>query len=225
MANPLYSITPFTLLDYPDKTACILWFAGCNMRCVYCYNPDIVTGKGKISFDEALAFLDKRKGLLEGVVLSGGECTLHKGLPDFIGEIRKRGYYVKIDTNGSAPKLLQQLIAEKQVDYIALDYKALPRNFKKITVSNLYDKFNQSLQMLIQSKMDFEVQTTLHSDLISKDDMTEMISYLRTTGYSGKYFIQYFVNDTPILGELGTSRKILTAEDFPSSGIQLIFRA
>ena len=213
------------MLDYPDKTACILWFAGCNMRCLYCYNPDIVNGKGKISFGEALNFLDKRKNLLEGVVLSGGECTLHKGLSEFISQIRERGYKIKIDTNGSAPQLIEKLIQSKQVDYIALDFKALPRNFKKITVSNLYEKFNQTLRILLQNNIDFEVRTTVHSDLISKDDLQEMITYLEKMGYSGNYYVQYFVNDTPTLGDLGPSRKNMTAEDFPSSGIQPIFRA
>ena len=224
-ANALYSITPFTLLDYPDKTACILWFAGCNMRCVYCYNPDIVNGKGTKSFDDALTFLDKRGNLLDGVVLSGGECTLHKGLPDFIAKLKERGYHVKIDTNGSKPQLLEQLIQTGLVDYIALDFKALPRTFKKITVSNLYDKFNQSLNMMLRNNIPFEVRTTVHSDLISKNDMQEMILFLEQSGYSGKYFVQYFVNDTPTLGDLGPSRKILIAEDFTSSSIQVIFRA
>ena len=73
---PLYSLTPFTTLDYPDKTACIAWFAGCNMRCAYCYNVPIVTGAGQISYAEFIKFLDKRKGKLSGVVFSGGECTL-----------------------------------------------------------------------------------------------------------------------------------------------------
>jgi pyruvate formate lyase activating enzyme len=224
MANPLYSITPFTLLDYPDKTACILWFAGCNMRCLYCYNPDIVNGKGKISFQQALDFLDKRGSLLDGVVLSGGECTLHKGLPDFICKLKQRGYSVKIDTNGSTPLLLEKLIQTRQVDYIALDFKALPHTFKKITVSDLYKNFEQSLKILLRHNMNFEVRTTVHSDLIDKDDMTRMIEFLETLGYTGNYYIQHFVNNTPTLGDLEMSRKILTAEDFNASGIPVIFR-
>jgi pyruvate formate lyase activating enzyme len=93
--KPVYSITPFTLLDYPHKTACILWFAGCNMKCVYCYNPDIVFGKGKISISEVLNFLNRRKSLLDGVVLSGGECTSHKNIRQLLQEIKKLGFLVK----------------------------------------------------------------------------------------------------------------------------------
>lgn len=90
----IYNISPFTLLDFPDKTACILWFAGCNMRCAYCYNPDIVLGKGKKTIKEALNFIKTRKGLLDGVVLSGGECTLYKELPEIAREIKKMGFLV-----------------------------------------------------------------------------------------------------------------------------------
>jgi len=225
VANPLYSITPFTLLDYPDKTACILWFAGCNMRCLYCYNPDIVNGKGKISFERALHFLDQRGTLLDGVVLSGGECTLHKDLPEFIFKLKDRGYSVKIDTNGSTPLLLEKLIQAGQIDYVALDFKALPHAFKKITVSELYRNFEQSLHILLRSNIDFEVRTTVHSDLITKDDLLQMAAFLEQSGYLGNYYVQHFVNDTPTLGDLPSSRKILTPEDFTSSGIPVIFRA
>lgn len=213
------------MLDYPDRTACIFWFAGCNMRCVYCYNPDIVTGKGKISFDRALDFLDQRAGLLEGVVLSGGECTLHKGLTEFIGKIKIRGYKVKIDTNGSAPLLLEKLICDNQVDYVALDFKALPRTFRKITLSSLYEKFSQSLDIMIRAKAAFEVRTTVHSGLIDKADLQEMIAFLEGSGYAGDYFIQHFVNDTPTLGNLPRSQKILSADDVSSSSIRVIFRS
>ncbi len=221
----MYSITPFTLLDYPDKTACILWFAGCNMRCLYCYNPEIVNGKGKISFDQALHFLDQRGTLLDGVVLSGGECTLHKGLPGFTAKLKQRGYSVKIDTNGSAPLVIEKLIQAGQIDYVALDFKALPHAFKKITVSDLYRNFEQSLNILLRNNIDFEVRTTVHSNLITKEDLEKMALFLEQSGYTGNYYVQHFVNDTPTLGDLPHSRKILTAEDFSSSGIPVIFRA
>ena len=105
----IYSITPFTLLDYPNKTACVLWFAGCNMRCVYCYNPDIVLGRGKIDFNEVILFLQKRKLLLDGVVFSGGECTIHKGIELYLEKIKQMGFAVKIDTHGSSPSVIKKL--------------------------------------------------------------------------------------------------------------------
>src|SRR5690606_32859804 len=125
MIKPIYSITPFTLLDYPNHPACILWFAGCNMRCLYCYNPDIVLGKGKLSVDDARNFLKSRQSLLQGVVFSGGECTLHPDLVPLARIAKTMGYQVKIDTNGTKPEVLEKLLNEKLVDYIAMDFKGL----------------------------------------------------------------------------------------------------
>jgi len=153
VAKPIYSITPFTLLDYPDKTACILWFAGCNMRCLYCYNPDIVLGKGKLTFQDVFTFVEKRKKLLDGVVLSGGECTLHPHIDWLMKELKNRGLKVKIDTNGSRPTVLNKLLSENLIDYVALDFKALKNNYYDITKSTLFNKFKASLNLLNQSSI------------------------------------------------------------------------
>ena len=222
--TPIYSITPFSLLDYPDMTACILWFAGCNMRCLYCYNPDIVNGKGKFTYKDALHFLDRRGKLLDGVVLSGGECTMHHHLVEFLTELKSRGYSVKIDTNGSNPLLLEKLIQKGLVDYMALDYKALPTTFENITGSRLYDKFTQTLTLLLDRKFKFEVRTTVHSDLICAADLQKMVAFLDDQNYSGNYYIQRFVNDTRTLGNLGPSLITYDTKDFSLSDIQVIFR-
>jgi pyruvate formate lyase activating enzyme len=124
VSTPIYSITPFTLLDYPQRSACILWFAGCNMRCLYCYNPEIVFGKGSISFEKALQFIKNRVQLLDAVVFSGGECLLHKKAISFITKVKKMGFLIKIDTNGSQPKVLEELIQKELIDYVALDFNA-----------------------------------------------------------------------------------------------------
>lgn len=205
-AKPIYSITPFTLLDYPDKTACILWFAGCNMRCLYCYNPDIVLGKGKLSFSEALHFLKKRGKLLDGVVISGGECLLHKNIIELLVEIKKIGLLIKIDTNGSKPQIIDFLIKEKLIDYVALDFKAPADKFKSITKSDLYTNFISSLKLLINSFTPFEVRTTLHSSLLGQDDIQLMIDVLETFDYKGTYYIQNFMNNTKTLAEIENSK-------------------
>ncbi len=205
--KPIYSITPFTLLDYPDKTACILWFAGCNMRCVYCYNPDIVFGKGKLSFNEALKFLNARKNLLDGVVLSGGECTLHKNIISLIKEIKSLGLLVKIDTNGSKPKVLEQLIKENYIDYVALDFKATKDKFKKITESDLYSNFITSLKLLIDKKIPFEIRTTIHSLLLDQADLNEMIRVLKSCNYTGTYYLQNYLDNTKTIGNIQNSNK------------------
>ncbi|MDP5199877.1 anaerobic ribonucleoside-triphosphate reductase activating protein [Flavobacterium sp. DG2-3] len=220
----IFSLTPFTLLDYPHKTACIVWFAGCNMRCLYCYNPDIVLGKGKISFDDVLSFLKTRKGLLEGVVLSGGECTLHKKIIAFIKEIKAMEFAVKIDTNGSNPKILNSLIHDQLIDYVALDYKSLPHTFEKLTQSGLFSEFEESLEILIRSDIPFEVRTTFHSSLITESDFVKMIKYLEKQNFEGNYYVQHFMNNVPTLSKLDDSNKKIQIKEFSTPKIKVIFR-
>lgn len=224
VSKPIYNITPFTLLDYQHKSACILWFAGCNMRCLYCYNPEIVLGKGTISFEKTLSFLRTRKNLLDAVVFSGGECLLHKNIIDLITEVKKMGFLVKIDTNGSKPTVLKELIENKLVDYVSLDFKALPSEFEKITQSELFDPFEKSLHLLLKSQLAFEVRTTVHSDLISKKDMRMMIGYLENNNYFGDYYIQHFVNGVATLEKLWHSNRELENETLSTEKIKVHFR-
>jgi pyruvate formate lyase activating enzyme len=224
VAKPIYSLTPFTLLDYPHKSACILWFAGCNMRCLYCYNPEIVFGKGTISFEKALQFLKSRSHLLDAVVFSGGECLLHKKSVSFIAEVKKMGFLIKIDTNGSQPKVLEELIKKALINYVALDFKAMPTNFEKITQSKLYVPFEKSLLLLLQSRILFEVRTTVHSELLKKNDIQEMIGYLENAGYAGNYYIQHFVNGAPTIEKLGHSFRELENKNLSTEKIKVHFR-
>lgn len=221
--KPIHSLTPFTLLDYPDKTACILWFAGCNMRCSYCYNPDIVLGKGKIEAEEIYNFLDKRKGLLDGVVFSGGECTLHPSFFPMLQKIKSMGFAVKIDTNGSKPEILEKAIKEHLVDYVAMDFKALPHTFENITNSSLFDKFERSLFVLNNAPIPFEVRTTVHTELISENDLKQMIQYLEKQNYTGNYYVQFFRNEVPTIGNL-TESKRFKENIFSTETIQIHFR-
>lgn len=224
LAKPISYITPFTLLDYPHKSACILWYVGCNMRCLYCYNPEIVLGKGIISFDEVKQFLQKRKGLLDAVVFSGGECLIHKNILNHIKEIKAMGFLVKIDTNGSKPSVLKQLLEENLVDYVALDFKALPNTFENITKSDLFSSFENSFKTLLNSTIDYEMRTTYHSDLISVEEINEMIAYLTTNHYTGNYYIQHFRNDSVTLGYLDNSRKNISAKNLSTEKLNVVFR-
>lgn len=194
------------------------------MRCLYCYNPDIVLGKGSLSFETILEFLQSRKGLLEGVVLSGGECTIHKNIIAFIKKIKAMGFAVKIDTNGSKPEVLKQLIGENLIDYVALDFKANASNFQYVTQSDLFIEFEKSLEIVINSAIKFEIRTTLHSDLIDESIFKNMITYLEKIGFEGNYYLQHFVNNVPTLSELNYSNKDLKNSDFSTSKIQVIFR-
>ncbi|MBL7902767.1 MAG: anaerobic ribonucleoside-triphosphate reductase activating protein [Bacteroidia bacterium] len=202
----IYNISPFTLLDYPEKTACIFWFAGCNMRCLYCYNPEIVYGKGSITYEQALIFLKSRRGLLDAVVLSGGECSLHQHLPEFITEIKRLGFLVKMDTNGSKPGLLRYLSQKGLLDYVALDFKAPKHKFKSLTTSDLYLHFRESLRVLVNSGIRFEVRTTIHSELLNQNDVDEMMEVLNAEGYQGTYYLQHFRNGSDTLIELPESK-------------------
>lgn len=192
MGKPIYSITPFTLLDYPDKTACILWFAGCNMRCVYCYNSDVVLGKGRLNLEDVLRFLKKRKGLLDAVVFSGGECTLHTDIIMLAQSVKNLGLLVKIDTNGTRPDVLRELIIYGLVDYVALDFKAPQSKYKKITGINSFESFSQCVRLLNESRIKFEIRTTLHTGYMDSKDILWMCNYLSVSGYKGTFYIQYF---------------------------------
>ncbi len=224
VSTPIYSITPFTLLDYAHKSACILWFAGCNMRCLYCYNPEIVLGKGTISFEKTLAFLQSRKNLLDAVVFSGGECLLHKNILQLIAEVKKIGFLVKIDTNGSKPDVLQKLVHNQLIDYVALDFKAMPAHFEKITQSDFFLPFEKSIRLLIESRLSFEVRTTVHSDLIDVNQLRQMIQYLEKQNYQGNYYIQHFMNGATTLEKLGYSSKEIERENLSTANIKVHFR-
>ncbi|WKV12958.1 anaerobic ribonucleoside-triphosphate reductase activating protein [Marivirga harenae] len=223
-ATPIYDITPFTLLDYPDKTACIIWFAGCNMRCGYCYNPDIVLGKGEIFIAEALQFLRNRKGLLDGVVMSGGECTLHPSLIDLALEVKALGMKVKIDTNGSRPEVLKKLYKNDTLDYVALDFKATAEKFQSITKSNLFTPFEQSLSFLVEHKVPFEVRTTVHSAQLKAEDILSMRNYLVQRAYRGNYYLQHFTNNSEILEVMSDSNITEFDKEFSSPEVKVQMR-
>ncbi len=200
--KPLYDITPFTTLDYPDHLAAIFWFAKCNMRCVYCYNKDIVFGEGKITEEEAIAFLQSRIGLLEAVVLSGGEATLYKDLVAFCKKIKQLKFKIKLDTNGLNPKIVQELVENGLVDYIALDYKAPKEKYFEITKDKHFDSFSKTLNFLIQKQFSFEVRTTVHSDLLRVEEINRIIKDLLKRGYSGTYYLQPFVFTEHTIGKI-----------------------
>ncbi|HRG39453.1 MAG TPA: anaerobic ribonucleoside-triphosphate reductase activating protein [Bacteroidia bacterium] len=222
--KPIFSITPFTLLDYPDKTACIIWFAGCNMRCVYCYNPEIVKGKGMLSVDDALNFLKSRINLIDAVVLSGGESTQYNKLSEFIRKIRELGMLVKLDTNGSNPDRIKALLADGLLDYVALDFKSMEMDYFRITGSKLFSRFVKTLTMLIDSSIAYEVRTTVHTALISNTRLSEMIDFVYAKGYRGNYYIQNFVNNTPTLGRIENAEHKISVINYPHPGLRVICR-
>lgn len=191
-AKVIYDLTSFTHLDYPEHLACIVWFSGCNMRCDYCYNKDIVFAKeGSYSYVDILNFLKTRVNLLEAVVLSGGEASSYD-LVLFCQKIKQLGFKIKLDTNGTNFLHVKELIDLNLLDYVALDYKAPQTKFIQITHSNKFEEFSKTLDFLINGNVEFEVRTTVHNDLLSKDDVNEIIIDLKNRKYKNRYFIQEF---------------------------------
>ncbi|TET88098.1 MAG: anaerobic ribonucleoside-triphosphate reductase activating protein [Sulfurovum sp.] len=224
LLRPIYDITPFTALDYPDHLATIFWFAKCNMRCVYCYNKDIVFGEGKISEEEALAFLDSRVGLLEGVVLSGGEATLYGDLVEFCKKIKQKEFKIKLDTNGLNPEMIRVLVENRLVDYIALDYKAPKEKYYEITKDKHFDSFSKTLNFLIQKQFPFEVRTTVHSDLLRVEEINRIIKDLLKRGYSGTYYLQPFVFTENTIGKVKEEKNPFDVSQL-SHELKVVWRA
>lgn len=201
MNRGIADITPLTLLDFPGKVACILWFSGCNFRCQYCYNADLAKASmaktgflSRIREHSVEEFLKSRAGFLDGVVMSGGECSLCPDLPDVCSLARSMGYAVKLDTNGTNPKLIQQLVESDLVQYIALDYKAPQHMFSDMAgcPQRLWNAFSESLDWLIARQFPFEVRTTVHPDLLLENDINTIIDDLAARGYSGTYYLQHY---------------------------------
>ena len=193
------------------------------MRCSYCYNADIVYAKsGTLSLNDVLDFLKTRVGRLDGVVLSGGEATTHD-LVQFCKEIKKLGFKIKLDTNGTNYSQVKELLENQLLDYIALDYKAPKNKFLNITKSIDYDEFSKTLNFLIASDIDFEVRTTLHADLLNEEDINEMIRDLVDRGYERNYYIQEFIDTGINIGSL-LSPKNEFSKNLLSKDLNIIFR-
>jgi len=171
-----------TLIDYPDKVAATIFVSGCNFKCSYCHNPELVTASKEkktreYKENEILDFLKERVGFLDGVCITGGEPTLNKNLPEFIKKIRKMKYNVKLDTNGTNPNMLEKLVKEKLVDYIAMDIKAPLDKYKEIIKSEVdIDNIKKSIEIVKKMK-NHEFRTTVVQGLLNKEDITK-IAYL-----------------------------------------------
>jgi pyruvate formate lyase activating enzyme len=206
----IYSIQKFSSLDFPGRLCAILWFSGCNMRCPYRYNKDVVFGSKQIEEDEVIKFLKTRVGLLDGVSFTGGEATLYKNLIPFSEKIKDLGFEIKLDTNGINFDVVKELVDKNLVDFVALDFKAPKEKFESITKSKHYDKFEKTLGYLIDSNVDFEVRTTVHTDLLDENDINEIIKILHQKGYKNTYYLQnYFETDKETLGNIGPQKRKL----------------
>ena len=189
-----------TLLDFPGKMACTVFTYGCNFRCPFCHNALLVTEENSdnISEDEFFAFLKKRQGILEGVCISGGEPTLQKDLYDFIKKVRALGYAVKLDTNGSNPRLLETLLKENLIDYVAMDIKNSPEKYSltcgcEVDISAI----RESVSLLKESNIDYEFRTTTVREYHTEEDFQSIADWLRG---DSRYFLQHFEDSGNLIG-------------------------
>jgi pyruvate formate lyase activating enzyme len=187
-----------TLIDYPEKIACVVFLAMCNFRCPWCYSAELVlplkiAKQPKISEQEFFNFLKERKGLLDGVVICGGEPTINKELPNFIDKIKKMGFFVKLDTNGSNPIMLKDLVMARLIDYVAMDIKASPNNsiYSKVLGEGIkFSDIEESVKFLKNSKVDFEFRTTVVPGIHKKEEFKEIANWIG--GENVKYYLQSF---------------------------------
>lgn len=190
----IHGFQKLTLLDYPGKVACTIFTGGCNFRCPFCHNGNLVLHPGEepeIPKEQILNVLKKRRGILEGVCITGGEPTLAVDLAEWIREIRGFGYLVKLDTNGYRPEVLESLISEGLLDFVAMDIKNAPDSYSSTAgISNLdFSRIERSVQSLKSGRVDYEFRTTVARELHGREEMDAIGRWIRG---AKRYYLQNY---------------------------------
>ena len=210
-----------TLLDYPGKVACTIFTAACNMRCPFCQNSDLITGsfETRYSEEEVLAYLSKRKGLLDGVCITGGEPTLQKDLAEFICKIKDLGLLVKLDSNGLNPDIIKMLYSGNLIDMVAMDIKSGPSTYGAACGIKDIDmgKIKESIDFLITSGIDYEFRTTLVKGIHRLEDMEEITSLIKG---AKAYFLQSYKESDKILGLVDGNKEASTYSSFSRNELE-----
>ena len=212
-----------TLLDYPGKVACTIFLDGCNFRCPFCHNTPLLDGKAEafMTEDELFAFLEKRKGILDGVCVTGGEPTLQKELPGFLKKIKDMGYAVKLDTNGYRPEVLKSVVEQGYVDYVAMDIKNNPDRYSETAGIKInLEKIEESIRFLVSENVNYEFRTTVAEPLHDVQSMEAMAQWLiKTTG--GKlvkaHYLQAYVHRDTVFFEGLSAPDAETLERFKNA--------
>ena len=209
-----------TLLDFPNRVACTVFLGGCNLRCPFCHNSQLLGGDAEelMNSGALLDFLRKRQGVLDGVCITGGEPTLHADLPELLRSIRALGYAIKLDTNGTNPSMLRRLIDEGLVDYVAMDVKNGPDHYAETVGIEGFSlaAIEESIRILLEDKTDYELRTTVVLPLHSEDSIAAMSAWLTALGDGKKakrLYLQPFVDrDTvPVAGLCAPEADTLSA--------------
>ena len=210
-----------TLLDFPGKVACTVFLQGCNFRCPFCHNSDLLPGQGQPLMDDEqlLAFLQKRKGLLDGVCITGGEPTLQPQLPELMKAIKALGYAVKLDTNGSRPQMLRQLVEAGVVDYVAMDIKNSREAYPTTAgmKESLLPQVEESIRYLLSGPVDYEFRTTVAQSLHTEssiDAMGKWVCDLADGVKPKRWFLQCYVDRETVLAEGLSAPSKETLENF-----------
>lgn len=188
-----------SLIDYPDKVAALIFTQGCNLNCVYCHNKELISlcSDKLLNNIDIKTFLSKRKNILDAVVITGGEPTVQENLKSFIYEIKKLGYLIKLDTNGLKPKIIQEILNENLIDYIAVDIKAPLEKYNVITQTDLdTNLIKQTIDIVLNSSIDYEFRTTIVKNFLNENDLIEI--GLLING-AKKLYLQQYKNTNKII--------------------------
>ena len=197
-----YGMQKMTLLDYPGYVACTLFTGGCNFRCPFCHNALLVLDLDEnytIPEEEVLAFLKKRQGLLDGVCVTGGEPLINKNIGDFLSKVKELGFKIKLDTNGTNPALLKELVSQNLVDYVAVDIKNSPEKYAETVGLKSFDMstINETVNFLMTGSVDYEFRTTVTKQFHTEKSMEEAARFIRG---AKRYFLQNFVDSGNLIG-------------------------
>ncbi len=210
-----------TLIDYPGKIACTIFLIGCNFRCPFCYSaelvlPEKIKNQPRIDEKELFRFLKERREYLEGVVICGGEPTIHSDLSDFLLQIKKMGYLIKLDTNGTHPDVIKKLIDKKLVDYIAMDIKAPLEEEKYAVASGVkvdLEKIRQSIALIKNSGIDYEFRTTVVPTIHQLEDL---LNIAQAIAPAQKFYLQNFRPEKTL------NENLLQVKPFSETDLEMI---
>ena len=212
-----------TLIDFPGYIACTIFTQGCNFRCPYCHNPELLSNESTSEYideDYFWNFLENRKGKLDGVCITGGEPTLQNDLVEFINNIVKLGFKVKLDSNGTNPTMLKQLLNRNLLSYIAMDIKAPASKYDEVSQSKgLYEKIKESIELISNSSITYEFRTTIPKELLSIEDLKQIAVELKgskkwvlqnyqpfkTKGYKTQKFSSCSENDLTAIAKFASN--------------------